>query len=365
MAKRKRLTPAQPDYLAPAPDGLRPLGGMTPAPIAQVAGEASARAALSELSTAMEAARDEGRLIETLPLGAIDPAYLMRDRVVQDEDEMDALMTSIRVRGQQTPIEVVRLSDPKGDMAYGLISGWRRLTALQRLHRVGDGGDTVRALVVTPDSTQAAYVAMVEENEIRANLSHYERAQIVYRACLHGIYPTQRAALQGLFGAVSRSKRSKIGSFVPLVEAWDKVLQFPAAIPEKLGLDLARALNGDLGFANHVFSRLIDPPCKTAQEEQARLLKALADGPRRSASLPPVMGEAAPRLEPESGSGKAPGASAPRATGLDAESVARRLGPPVKAAFDARAQRIEISGRGVDATLFQALEQWLRSRGGA
>ena len=69
MAKRKRLTPAQGGFLstpAPAPSA----GPLGPAPIASVAGEAASVAALAELSAALQAARDEGRLIEALPLAA-------------------------------------------------------------------------------------------------------------------------------------------------------------------------------------------------------------------------------------------------------------------------------------------------------
>ena len=53
MAKRKRLTPAQTDYLTAAPAAKPALGGPSSvgaAPIAQVASDASAQAALQELS---------------------------------------------------------------------------------------------------------------------------------------------------------------------------------------------------------------------------------------------------------------------------------------------------------------------------
>ena len=57
-----------------------------------------------------------------------------------------------------------------GALPYGLISGWRRLTALQALH--AETGEarfaTVQALVRRPETAADAYVTMVEENEIRA-----------------------------------------------------------------------------------------------------------------------------------------------------------------------------------------------------
>ena len=165
MAKRKRLTPAQPGFLDAAEGGAPSLraapGPLPPAPIAQVAGEASASAALSEVSAVLTSARAEGRLIENLPLQAIDTSYLVRDRLVQDVDDMVALMASIEARGQQTPIEVVLLDAPRKGCTHGLISGWRRLTALSQLREVHRGPDGDRfgvnkARVIAPDSRQAA-----------------------------------------------------------------------------------------------------------------------------------------------------------------------------------------------------------------
>ena len=92
------------------------------APIADVARDASASAALNELSDSLARARDEGRMVVQIPLDQIETDHLVRDRMVVEEDEMQTLMTSLRSRGQQTPIEVVQL----GPDRYGLISGWRR-----------------------------------------------------------------------------------------------------------------------------------------------------------------------------------------------------------------------------------------------
>ena len=76
MAKRKRLTPAQPDHFntsarAPETKSMTGSPGFS-APIAQVAGEAATLAALDEVTGALRAARDQGRLIEALPLGSVN-----------------------------------------------------------------------------------------------------------------------------------------------------------------------------------------------------------------------------------------------------------------------------------------------------
>lgn len=249
MAKRKRLTPAQPTYFDTEVPALEtksalPAGpGAGRAPIAQVAGDASAAAALQDLAGEVKRARDEGRMIQALPIMDVDAHHLVRDRMMADEDELQVLMASLKARGQQTPIEVVETGkDESGQGRYGLISGWRRLTALRRLaEETGEARfETVQALIRRPETAEAAYTAMVEENEVRVGLTYYERARIAAKAVEQGVFDHERAALQELFASASRAKRSKIGAFLKLYHAADAVLQFPAAIPERLGVALAR-----------------------------------------------------------------------------------------------------------------------------
>jgi ParB family chromosome partitioning protein len=86
---------------------------------------------------------------------------------------------------------------------------------------------------------------MVEENEIRAGISFYERARLAAEAAKLGIYPDPAAAIAALFTSASPAKRSKIGSFVRVHEALGPALRYPTAIPERLGLALAAALDRD------------------------------------------------------------------------------------------------------------------------
>lgn len=326
MAKRKRLTPAQSGFLGT--QDAQPLSRpapMSPAPIAQVAGEASAVAALGELSDAMDRAREEGRLMLSLPLDAVDAGYLVRDRLAQQNDDMAALKISLEARGQQTPIEVVELPEPKGGHTHGLISGWRRLNALKDLAASDQTGrfDLVQARLIAPESQQAAYVAMVEENEIRSDLSHYERARIARQAWKKGVYPTLKLSLNGLFGSVSRSRRSKINSFVPLVEALDQVLKWPASISEKLGLALSQAMREE-AFRKDLITGLKQLKAKDAQEEIAFLQKAL----KPAAKPAPILSQ-----------------------------------KPVEILFDADTARIQLTGDGVTPELYAALQKWLKMRG--
>ncbi len=362
MAKRKRLTPAQGSYLAPdatsAPLSAAPLGASS-APIAQVASEASAHAALEELSSVLAEARSKGLMIQELPLSAIDGGYLVRDRLEQNPEEMEALEASLRARGQQTPIEVVALPELVDGMTHGLISGWRRLTALTALH---DGGRapqfaTVLARVIEPDSAEAAYVAMVEENEIRVNLSHYERARIAVRALKEGVFQSQKLALQGLFGNATRSRRSKIGSFVTLVESLDGLLHFPTAISERLGLALVKEIESSPAFLAALEAEMLKTPRGTPDEELA-VLNAALERPRPAAEA------TSPPDHPVT-QGASPVRPRVRST-TPKMAVGERLilnaGPGLRLGFSPDEGKIELMGTAVGEDLLADLQDWLRRR---
>ncbi|MGR3708754.1 MAG: ParB/RepB/Spo0J family partition protein [Alterinioella nitratireducens] len=277
MAKRRRLTPAR--------IGMWEEEAATPAPpIARVAGDASTVSALEEVTAELARARSEGRLVQALPLDAVDEGYLVRDRILADDEDLKALIDSIRARGQQTPIEVVALEGGR----YGLISGWRRLAALRRLHTEtgSESFGLVQALLRTPETASDAYVAMVEENEIRVGLTYFERARIALKAVEQGVFEDRRAALQGLFGSASRARRSKIGSFIPVVAALDGALRFPASLTERLGLRLAKAMEGSETLAQSLKQTLLREAPASLEAEQALISKALAPPPRPRGNRP-------------------------------------------------------------------------------
>jgi ParB-like chromosome segregation protein Spo0J len=310
MAKRRRLTPAQYTGLpsgGPRPAPQPPRTGLATAPIAQVAGEAAQAAALQEVAGELASARAEGRLVLRLTLASVDIGYLLRDRIDIDEEALVQLTDSLRAHGQRAPIEVTDL----GGGRYGLISGFRRMAALERLQ--AETGDDrfghVLALLRRPETAGDAYVAMVEENEVRLGLSYYERARIAARATDLGVFETEKQALQRLFASASRSRRSKIGSFLGVYRALEGALRFPAALPERLGLALAQHLDTVPGAADRLAALLADPPAADAAEEQARLAAAIAP--------------AAPAPEPA----VAPGGAAPPAPASRAPAA-----PPVRPA---------------------------------
>ncbi len=347
MARRKRLTPARAFGAEPGietgGEGRAPEVKSALPPIAQVAGQSATEAAFQEVAGEMQRAREEGRLIQLIPLDAIVEDHLVRDRIGGDEEEMAALVASIHARGQRSPIEVIETEPGR----YGLISGWRRLQALRRLRGSAapdDGRFTkVRALVSTPHDAGEAYLAMVEENEIRADLSHYERARIVARSVEAGAFEDVQSALRTLFANASRSKRSKVKSFIVLVEHLDDVLRFPTHLGERLGLELAGRLNEEAGFVPRLRAALQAQPAQTPEEEAALLRKALDEG--HAAKAPKTKLGAATKSGRESG-----------------REAGEELTPGIWLSRQGKAKRLVLSGPGVDDDLAEALAAWLAQR---
>jgi ParB family transcriptional regulator, chromosome partitioning protein len=372
MARRKRLTLLGSDLPDAESGTLPPLEtkamSFTAPPIARVAAEASATAALGDLAAAWQAARDSGRLIQDLPLDSIDEGWLVRDRIALDTDEMADLIASIRERGQQVPIEVVALDGGR----YGLISGWRRLRALKVLQSDPGRRDpaTVLALLRRPAGAAEAYRAMVEENEIRANLSYYERARIAARAAEAGAFPDARAAITALFAAGSRAKRSKIGSFLTLVDALDDRLRFAWAIPERLGMRLAQALDADPTLRTRLYDRLRKANPDSAETELALLTRTLPTEQRPLSRHP-----ALPGPDPQ------PPRNPVRALGVDHEDrpghgiqsdPAARIAPSrqevvpglwLETEEGTGTTRATLSGTRLDSVLLTRLVGWLKTDG--
>ena len=291
VARAEQAAPPTPEGAAGLPPSLSP--SLSPpragVPIARVAAEAAGQAALAEVVETLRRAEAEGRMVLEIPLGEIAADHIARDRIAPDafdtEGEMAALVESLRAHGQRTPIEVTRLRDPAsgpgtdggfalGRLPYGLISGWRRLSALQALH--AETGEarfaTAKALVRRPASAAEAYVAMVEENEIRLGLSQYERARVAALAVERGVFPDEGEALRALFAGASRAKRSRLRAFIEIYRALDGVLRFPAHLPERLGLRIAERLRAGEGAA---LSAALGAGAGTAASEIAALEAAL------------------------------------------------------------------------------------------
>ena len=320
---RRRLTPAATDV--PRAEHFletKAFPRQAPsAPIARQAAEAAGAAALAEMAETLVRARETGRMVLDLPLDAIAPDHLARDRVPVEDAEMAALRDSIRANGQRTPIEVTPLTAGAGAEAlpYGLISGWRRLAALKALH--AETGEprfaTVQALVRRPETAQDAYVTMVEENELRVGLSHYERARVAALAARRGVFESEKKALQGLFATASRAKRSRIGAFLDIYHALDGTLRYPTHLPERLGLKLVDMVRAGQGAR---IAAAVDRADPQSPEAELAVLSALVAPPPKPA----------------------PGRSAP---------IEIRPGVTVEETFSGRTLNVRIRGSGVTSAL--------------
>jgi ParB family chromosome partitioning protein len=296
-------------------------------PVARIAAETATQAALEELASELRQARDSGRMVLDLPLSSVEATHLQRDRMHMDLEEMASLKASIRNRGQQMPIEVVAL--PNGQ--YGLISGARRLAALTALHaETGDNRfGAIKALLRPFDDAPEAYLAMVEENEIRADLSFYERGRLAYEAARLGVFDSAATAVKMLFQHAPAPKRSKILSFVALHQALGDALRFPEAIPEKLGLALVKAIQGNPDRMHQLQDRL-----KATAPESALRERAILEAGLRSEATPGALSEAVKTEED--------------------------IPPGIH--IKARPRRVVLTGQGITEDFLRDLSDWLQSR---
>ena len=143
-----------------------------------------------------------------VPLAEIDPDALARDRTALDPEALSELESSIAVSGLRQPIEIFEIRPAEGEPVnhwsktrYGVLSGFRRFHAMRRLHEATgqERYAAIPAFVRAPASVAAALAAMVEENEIRADLSPYERGLIAVTARDRGVFGSVEEAVNGLF----------------------------------------------------------------------------------------------------------------------------------------------------------------------
>lgn len=359
MAKRRRLeTPSNADLTlieeqfrsetADRPTGLRGL-----APIAQVAGDSAAaaptdgteartlRAKLEADAARLQAAQDQGLLMVEIPLDEIDEGAMIRDRMVMSEDAIQELRQSIAAHGLRLPIEVFELEKPGGQGArYGLLSGYRRFLAMRGLLELTEAAkyQTIRALIRPREDSGGAFVSMIEENEVREELSHFERGRIAVIAANQGAFANTEEAVDRLFATGSKAKRSKIRSFAVIFEELGDMLEFPEGLTERRGLQLAGALRR--GAEGKLREALAEVAPGDADEEWTAIesiIRALDQAPR------------------DSSRGGRPKAGPVGFGWIDSKTIRTSSGITIRRASDSKGQVLRFEGQQVTPDLMDNL----------
>lgn len=178
--------------------------------------------------------------IHHLPLTDIDADALPRDRTALDDTDLSDLTLSIAAHGLRMPIEVFPATGPK---PWGLISGFRRLAAHRELKL-----DTIAAFIRQPADIPAALAAMIEENEIRADITPWDRASIVLTAVDEGHFDTIDAALPRLFPTYDRFRQTRLRAIAEVVAHFgDHALTDPRSLSQQKLTRLATALRAGMG----------------------------------------------------------------------------------------------------------------------
>lgn len=367
MVKRRRLeTPSSDDlnriekqFRSETSERPTPLRGI--APIAQVAADSAsqsqlgsaemraARARTEADAATLHRAQEQGLLMIELPVDQIAEGALIRDRMVMSEEAIQELRLSIAAHGLRLPIEVFRMEDSEGSPRYGLLSGYRRLLAVRGLLELTEAEKyrTIRAIIRPREDSGGAFISMIEENEIREELSHFERGRIAVIAANQGAFTNTEEAVDKLYATGSKAKRSKIRSFALIFEELGDMLQFPERLTERRGLQLATALRR--GAEGELRNLLSQHSPEDAEKEWLILepaLRALEDAPRD-----PSRG----------GRPKSTPAPAPRIGWIDDQTLVTSSGITIRRALDGQGHILRLEGHALTSDLMESLMLEIRA----
>jgi ParB family chromosome partitioning protein len=212
-----------------------------------------------------------------LPIDALDEGALIRDRTLLDEEALAELKASIAVRGLRMPIEVFALTEAKDGRTHGLISGLRRLTAVRALY--AETGEerwaTIPTFVREPADVAQAVAEMVEENEVRADVSPWERGSFVVAARNAGVFATVEEAVDRLHGAAYPTKRSRIRAYARVAEELNGDFGAPERLSHEEIMRLAAAIRA--GFGEDLRLALAEEPMADHGSQWRAVLPVLAE----------------------------------------------------------------------------------------
>ena len=220
-----------------------------------------------------------------IPLSAIAMDALPRDRATLDEAALAELQASVNKDGLRQPIEVWQLTTPADGHSYGLISGLRRLTVHHNLNRLRPTAfTTIPAFLRNPTSISDAMAAMVAENEIRSDLSPWDKGRMLVQSVEEGIFDTIEAAANALHPTLTRQRRFVLRTYASVVDE----LQGQIATPERLNHSqltrLASALRGGLiDLIRQIFK---ETRGQTLDHQWHALLPTLSEADRHDPEVP-------------------------------------------------------------------------------
>ena len=215
--------------------------------------------------------------VTRIPLGAIDPHALPRDRRSTEPEAFDTLKRSLAAEGLRQPIEVFPIEGP---LPWGLISGHRRLMAFRQLDAESPGAAPSRwaeipCFVRQPADLAGALAAMVTENEIRAQITPWEKGRLILDCTRFGLFDTPAQAVEALYPALSRQARSRLRGFALVVGALDGALTEPQRLSAARMDRLAAALRAGLA---EIMLETLAPLRRAPLERQWRaLVPAIAE----------------------------------------------------------------------------------------
>jgi ParB family transcriptional regulator, chromosome partitioning protein len=214
--------------------------------------------------------------IHHIPLDQIDATALPRDRLDLDPIALSDLTLSIAAHGLRMPIEVFPATGP---LPYGLISGYRRFLAHRDLNQ-----PTIPAFIRQPADIPAALAAMIEENEIRAEITPWERASILLTALDHGHFATLDDALPALYPTYDRFRRARLRAVAEVVQHFGPTLTEPLSLSQQKLTRLAAGLRAGLG---PVMDVALAESSDRSPATQWSLLAAILDEMEEEARHPP------------------------------------------------------------------------------
>jgi len=193
-----------------------------------------------------------------IPLSEIDVDALPRDRNVTEAAPMADLEHSVATAGLRQPIEVWELRSPRAPLRYGLLSGFRRLSACR-----AQGHSMIPAFQRSPSSIPEVMADMVAENEVRIQITPWEKGRFSLAAVNEGHSDTPDAAVAALYPVRSRQTRARLRSFALVAEALEQHLSSPERLSSRQMERLAAALR--TGWEKMIAATLA--PLRTASPE--------------------------------------------------------------------------------------------------